>query len=501
LTNYASNTFIKSIKDFFERDEVRFTIFAFLILLTRIPFLYDGYGIDSDSWSLAITAKNISTTHQYEVSRFPGYPFQEIVSALSYTGKYFSLNFLTALISTSGILYFALFLRTLHFRQPLLAAAALAFVPEVFIQSTTAIDYMWALSFILVAMYYISRHRPIVAGIFLGIAIGCRVTSGAMIIPLAIMCIWGNNAPANVTRILKFVCATLIVGVVLYVPVFLKYGWAFFTYYDTTYPSIPTVLYKLFIGLWGVIGTIALIVAIALLLFPDSHVARRYLFPRSVNEKYIVAWLIAIDLYIIAYLRLPMESGYLIPIVPFVILIFGKYLYNRAFTFFAVTLIFSSLACSISPVERSDAPTASAAAFDFSIGHEKLKLDLLQGPVVSYQSRRQNGMDFTNRIVESFDTLHSNSILVCGKWYNQIYLTENTSNSLLKMRDYLSQDSLLYYVGKNYRVYYLPQQDFYNQVMNGYDINLFGAEPYVKTENQKEALTNPISRQTLKAQL
>jgi hypothetical protein len=502
LTERTTNIFVKSIQDFFQREEVRFTVFAFLILLTRIPFLYDGYGIDSDAWSLAITAKNISETHQYEVSRFPGYPFQEIVSALSYTGNYFSLNFLTALISTIGILYFALFLRTLHFRQPLLGAAALAFVPAVYIESTTALDYMWALSFVLISMYYISRHRPIVAGIFLGIAIGCRITSGAMIIPLAIMSIWGFRTPANVARILKFVLASLIVGTLLYLPVYLKYGWTFFTYYDTPYPSIPAVLYKLFIGLWGVIGTIAFVVAIALLLFPDSHVARRYLFPRSVNEKYIVAWLIAIDLYIIAYLRLPMESGYLIPIVPFVILIFGKYLYNRAFTFFAVSLIFSSLACSVSPMERSDAPTSSAAAINFSIGSEKLELDFLQGPVVAYQSRRQNGLDFTNRLGASFDTLRSNSLLVCGKWYNQIYLTDSTPNSLLRKRDYVSQDSLLYYVGKNYRIYYLPRQDFYNQVMHGYDINLFGAEPYGKTEGRNEmTVTSPVSRRTLKEQL
>jgi hypothetical protein len=485
------------VKDFFQREEVRFTIFAFVVLLTRIPFLYDGYGLDSDAWSLAITAKNISATHQYEVSRFPGYPFQEIICGFFYTGKFFSLNFLTALLSTIGVLYFALFLKTLHFRQPLLAAAALAFVPVVYIESTTTIDYLWALSFILISMYYVSRHRPILAGIFLGIAIGCRMTSGAMIIPLAIMCLRGNNVEENIKRIAKFIIATLVIGIALYVPVYLKYGWSFFTYYDTSYPSIPAVLYKLFIGVWGVIGTIALIVAIALLLLPNSHVARRYLFPRSVNEKYVIAWLIAIDLYIIAFLRLPMESGYLIPIVPFVILIFGKYLYNRAFTFFAVTLIFSSVACSINPVERSDAPNTSPAAVDFVIGSEKLELDFLQGPVVSYQSRRQNGMNFTNKIIESFDTVASNSLIVCGKWFNQLYLENNKVGLPIIFRDYISQDTLLYYVGKNYNIYYLPRQDYFNQLMHSYDINLFGAEPYTaeRKENQV-SITSLISTQT-----
>jgi len=470
------------VRDFFQREEVRFTIFAFVILLTRVPFLYDGYGIDSDSWSLAITARNIAETHQYEVSRFPGYPVQEIVSAIFYTGKFFTLNFLTAILSTIGILYFVLFLRTLHFRQPLLAAAALAFVPVVFIESTTAIDYMWALSFILVSMYYVSRHKLILAGLFLGIAIGCRITSGAMLIPFAIMSLRGNNISENIVRIVKLTVVTLIIGATMYIPVYVKYGWSFFTYYDTPYPAIPVVLYKFFIGVWGLLGSAALLLAIVLLLLPDSHVARKYLFPRSVNEKYIIAWLIAVDLYIIAFLRLPMEAGYLIPIVPFIILIFGKYLYKGAFNFFAVCLILSSFICSINPIDRNDAPSTSKASIPFSIGSEKLILDILKGPVNAYQSRRKNGLEFSNEIIESFDTIHSNTLLVTGKWFNPLYLMNKKSEAPLILRDYISQDSLLSYVGKNYSVYYLPQQDYFNTLMHGYDINLYGGMPYLKGE-------------------
>jgi hypothetical protein len=490
------------VKDFFQREEVRFTIFAFVVLLSRLPFLYDGFGLDSDAWSLAITAKNIAATGEYEVSRFPGFPVQEIVSAIFYSGNRFSLNFLTALISTVGVLYFALYLRTLHFRQPILGAAVLAFVPVVYIESTTAIDYMWALSFVLVSMYYTSRHRPIVAGVFLGIAIGCRITSGAMIIPLAIMSLRGNNISQNVIKLTKFILFALLIGAICYLPVYLKYGWSFFTYYDTPYPSIPTVLYKLFIGVWGSVGILAILIAVGFLLLPSRRVARKYLFPRSVNEKYIIAWLIAIDLYIIAFLRLPMEAGYLIPVVPFVILIFGKYLYNRAFTFFAVTMIASSFLCGIYPEERSDTATPSAVSYRFDVGSEKLTMDVVKGPFISYQSRRQRGMEFTDQVIHSFDTIHSNTLLVSGKWFNQITLESTVNHPSVILRDYINQDSLLYYVGKNYRINYLPQQDYFNQLMNGYDINLFGAEPYIKDENGKQsAITSPVSRQTSAAQL
>jgi hypothetical protein len=304
------------------------------------------------------------------------------------------------------------------------------------------------------------------------------------------MSLRGNSVPENITRIAKLVVVTLITGALLYLPVYLKYGWSFFSYYDTPYPSIPTVLYKFFVGVWGVVGSAAMLVAVGLLLLPDSHIARKYLFPRSVNEKYVIAWLIAIDLYIIAYLRLPMESGYLIPIVPFVILIFGKYLYNRAFAFFAVTLILSSFLCSINPVERNDAPFVSPVSFRFSFSSQKLVLDLLRGPVNSYQSRRKNGLEFSDKIVESLDTVNTNTLLVVGKWYNQLYLMNNETETPVTLRDYISQDSLLYYVGKNYRVYYLPQQDYFNQEIHGYDINLFGAEPYLRNRSSKPENTD-----------
>src|SRR6185295_14911606 len=174
-----------------------------------------------------------------------------------------------------------------------------------------------------------------------------------------------------------------------------RYGFSFFSYYDVPYPSIPKVLYKFFIETWGVLGFTGLIIATGLLFLPDRITARKYLFPRSVNEKYIVAWLVAIDLYIIAFLKLPMESGYLIPIIPFVILLFAKYLYNKAFTFFCIILIAAPFFCNISPVERKDAPTSSSLAVNFKSAGEDLVFDPLKGPVIAYQSRRENGLKYT----------------------------------------------------------------------------------------------------------
>ncbi len=466
---------------FFKTDSFRLWLFAVLIFLTRLPFLSQGYGLDGDAWLVARTARNIAETGVYDISRFPGYPVQEYICSLFYNGYAWRLNLLTALFSTIAILFFALTLKAWKFRNVFLAAAALAFVPIIYINSTTTLDYIWAMAFLMISLYCVARYNAILAGIFLGLAIGCRITSGAMLIPYAIMILQSGERKANVFRLIKFCSTTLIVGALLFYPVYAKYGTAFFMYYDLPYPSVSKVLYKFFIETWGLTGLAALFIAVCIFFLPNSSIhVRKYLFPRSINEKYVVAWLIAIDLYIIAFLRLPMESGYLIPIIPFVILIFGKYLYSRAFTLLSCMLILSPFIFNISPVEREDAATASAVSFTFNQGEEKLSVDVLEGPIFSYESRRKNGMNFTQDLLQSFDTLRRKSLLVAGRWYNQLYLQRKEASKVeVQICDYIAQDSLVSFVGKGYDLYYLPKQDYYNRLMRETDLNLFGARNYI----------------------
>src|SRR5690349_13050571 len=122
----------------FKKDFARYLLFGIFILATRIPFLADGYGLDSDAWGVALTARNIAEYGQYEVSRFPGYPVQEII--LSFIAKQgpFAFNFATALMSAIGVMFFAFTLRKLRFRYVMLAATALAFVPTLYISSVTS---------------------------------------------------------------------------------------------------------------------------------------------------------------------------------------------------------------------------------------------------------------------------------------------------------------------------------------------------------------------------
>lgn len=461
-------------------ETARFVIFFLAVLVSRIPFLADGFGLDGDSWAVAISASRLHDQGLYEVSRLPGYPVHEWLASLAISGGAFYENLLTALFSAIACLFFALTLKILRFRYVFLAASALAAVPVFYIHSTTTIDYNFALAFVMISLFFTVKDKCVWAGIFLGFAIGCRITSGAMVVPFSIMLLQADGLRANLIRILKITGLAVITGALIYLPVYLEYGSAFLTYYDVPYPPIPKVLYKLSIETWGTVGLLGLIISVGLLFLPDRITRKKFLFPRSVNEKYVVAWLVAIDLYIIAFLKLPMESGYLIPIIPFILLVMGKYLYTRAFSFLAISLIASPFVCTISPAERLDAATPSAASFAFRSSGENLEFDFLKGPVFSYKSRRQNGIRFSERILQSTDTVAQLSVLVSGRWYNELYYLSGDPDTLgVELESYLTEAAAVHYYAKGYRIYYLPKQEYYNRIMKGVDLSVYGAVPYL----------------------
>ena len=124
------------MNNFFKSDKVLLSAFVLLVFLSRLPFLSAGYGLDGDSWAVAITALKLHETGNYIVSRLPGYPVQEWLTSLVIGGGPFAVNCLTAVVSTIGFLFFVLTLRALRFRSIYLAGFALAAVPILYIHKS-----------------------------------------------------------------------------------------------------------------------------------------------------------------------------------------------------------------------------------------------------------------------------------------------------------------------------------------------------------------------------
>jgi len=242
------------------------TFVAALVVLSRIPFLSAGYGVDFDAWRVAGAARTIATTHVYTAARFPGNPVHEVVCAMLLPGGYIALNTATALFSGMAAAFFALSVRVLGGKDYALAGLALAFTPVVFISSTTTIDYVWALAFTMGSLYFVLIGRPVLAGLMLGGAIGCRLTSGAMLIPLGIM-LAGRERRARLASLCTFVLGASLVAAVAFAPVVLRYGWGFFRFFENGLPTFAEAARRATEGVWGRVGFLALLVATFSLVF------------------------------------------------------------------------------------------------------------------------------------------------------------------------------------------------------------------------------------------
>ena len=207
-------------------------IAVILIAFSRLPFIFYGYGSEEDAWALPLVTERIASTHQYEVSRLPGHPFQELAYTLIWNKGPVVYNLLTLLISTAGIGTFMLTLIHLQNKNWLFAGIALAATPIVFINSTNDMDYMWAMSFMLMSLYAIFKDKFLLAGIFIAIAIGCRITSGAIALPYLYLIYQLKKDEQRMKSIIQF-CVTIgISTLIIFTPVFKNYGISFFTYYE-----------------------------------------------------------------------------------------------------------------------------------------------------------------------------------------------------------------------------------------------------------------------------
>jgi hypothetical protein len=383
-------------------------VIAGLVLLLRLPFLTPGYGIDPDAWRIAADGRAIAETGAYASSRAPGNPIPELAAALLWRGGPLALNGVTALFSAVAVAIFALTLRRLGVRDAMLGALALGFTPVIAVNSANAMDYVWALAFLLIAHDAALRGRAIEAGVLLGLAAGCRITSLLIAPALIVILIDRELGPARASRAIRFVLTLAVISFAAFLPALITYGPRFLHAYGSGYPPPLYVLKNATVDVWGLIGCAALGIA------AGAALARRATpaMPR-VSRTWVFAWVLAVALELAAFLALPHQAEYLIPVVPFVLLLAACALTPRVFRVLALALIASSLALKASELGKPDSPSVSAAAV--RLGSGRLVLDL-RGPLLIEHDRRQRGVEYVDRVIARGATLPPGSVVSAYEW-------------------------------------------------------------------------------------
>ena len=414
-----------------------------LVLLSRLPFLDAGYGLNIDAWRVARAAREIATTGEYNMSRFPGYPIQEITCALFWRGGPCALNALTAAFSAVAVTAFAAIVRKLGCRDWFLAGLALAATPIFFVSSVCSKDYMWGLAFVLLSFLGALNYRPALAGAVLGLAIGCRPTSAAMALPIALLL---ANAPRKVWQSMaKFAAAASIVALLAFMPAFFRYGIGFLTFYaNHPRPTGSLILIRSTFEVWGGLGLVALGLAAG-----GAWLARKQ--PHLNNPPIVWSLLLILAIYITAYLCLPDQAGYLLPIVPAALLLICLFSPRPILQIAFFSLLFAPI---VEPTPRGIRP----------------------GAILSdHQDRLQNLANMRD-FLELTESVPGNNTFVVGASEPEIaVLTPRLRDGRNRYVYLMTALEAKTAIGDGRHLYYLPAMRKFNYEATGIDLAEYGA--------------------------
>ncbi len=424
------------------------------VFLTRLPWLGAGYGSDPDAYRVVAVAREIAHGGSYDVSRLPGYPLYEYLTALSAGAAPWISNACTALSSAIAFLLFALILRQFQVRGAVLIALGFAMTPVVYLNSCCTMDYVPALTLMLAATYALLRGRPALAGLCLGLATGCRLTSGVLGLAL---CLWlWLEQPRRVAVRASVIlgCTALLSAALCYAPVLRRYGLGFLYFYDNpSYTPLPVVYERALPLVWGALGLCAW--AIWCLAAPCwARWPRRT--ARTARARHGVALaLCACALYLALFLRLPDESAYLIPLVPFALL----------------------AAALLAPPRLSAALAAALCASSFiAIDRHGIGFD---GPIVEDRQVRLSQQRATLAIIDAVAKLPAHAVVVAGWVLPRIVLALGGEQDGTHRFIYLVENMSDYqhFLDEGARLYYVPEVDRYESQAHELELAQLGAQP------------------------
>lgn len=451
-----------------------------LVVVSRLPFLGPGYGLDPDAWRFAEAAREMVRAGTYRESRLPGYPVPEIAYALTAglvegatdteppSGGYGSLalpfNALVALLSGIAAVAFGSALARMGARDPWAGALALAFTPVVYVQSTGAMDYVWTLAFLMLALERAVAGRSVAAGLLCGVAIGTRLGAAVALAPLAVIVAAplvgtvrdaaGHRPPAPV-RLLQLVAAALLVAGIAFLPVVLTHGAGFLAFVDQKKP-LTEILSRASFGVFGVLGCAGLLAVLLLSRLERTRPSVLHDVPR----EHVVAWVIGLTLFGAVYLRLPIEAGFLIPAVPFGLLLLFRMLSRPHALALAAVLV---LAPFVNVVRSGPRP----------------------GPVLWDHRERVERGAIVDEVIDVGHRLGPDAVIVAGYLMPQLRVTMGETGARGEGRAtfiYLPEEhELRSFLASGRHVYVVPGQETFHHVFHEYDLFAEGAEPLILT--------------------
>ena len=297
------------------------------------------------------------------------------------------------------------------------------------------------------------------AGLFLAFAIGCRITSGAAILPLLVYLAAGNKKEFFKNALL--ICFyTGIFCFIIFMPVFKEYGLTFFTYYEHfPMPSFAKNFYKGSIGAFGLTGYFAVF---TLILYSLKKLVQQQ---SLVKSPVVLLSLAGIIIFKIAFISLPLKSAFIIPILPYLFLMIAIVCQEKIQKTGALLLI---IACFFFGINLSDplrGSKESALSYSFEVSNQKVVFDVFSGIFTADITKRINRTEFSERIIAKASSINHPTYIIAG-WYlsDILVLQKGRENKLVEYGYYTTENTLDSLRSNGINLFYLPQQNELNDL-------------------------------------
>jgi len=304
----------KVIESFKQSKDLQILLLAFFIYF---PFIFLGYGSDYDSYNVLWVGKNYIETLDYVPSRVPGFfIYETIIFFLNIIGGSFLTNFGSLCMSLSILAVFMYICKRYGVPNYRFLAIIMMVHPYYLVNSTCTMDYLFALGFTMIGFWMLLEGKFVAAGVTMAMGIGSRLTTALV---AGVMLLWAFIFKVqNRRRILLSGVITVIVSFIFYLPPITFAEWKTHIFlpsiggeeFWSLYLRAGRFIYKS-VYFWGPPAFFILIWGLVRLGISGKLKGNKKLLQICILS---LALIIGIEIF---YWRLPTEPSYLIPTIPF----------------------------------------------------------------------------------------------------------------------------------------------------------------------------------------
>ena len=327
-----------------------------------IPLAFLGYGSDSDAHAVVRAGQYFVATMDYVPSRLPGFFVHEVFTYL--------LNLLgSSLLTNLGTIGMSLFMLgcfyklCVHWNIPRPALLTLIFMvhPIVWVNAGSTIDYLWALGFALFGFNRLLAKKYLSAVILFSLAIGCRLSTLFLIAVLVFFQFL--KTPGERGKLILTGLLTLGLSFIFFIPPldFLEWDFSRWLVLSTGDPALWTPLLRIGRFLYKNLMFWGLPAALWLAVIGIVSVVQRRTKLKNSFDATILLCITVIAVYEVLFLLAPIELEYLLPLLPFALVLIGKIVHQKPsylLVLFALVLLANVLwinpARSTSPNQTSE---------------------------------------------------------------------------------------------------------------------------------------------------